>query len=79
MNREQVVQIVNKFLVEDLEIDENLLKENASIKNDLKIDSLDFVDIAVCVEKYFGFKMKPNDMTNVKTLCEFYDYVITKL
>ena len=43
------------------------------------IDSLDYVDIVVIVEKNFGFKIKPQEMTAVKTLSQFYDYIESKL
>lgn len=75
MTREEVIQKVNTFLIEEIEIEENLLKEDALLKEDLGIDSLDFVDIVVIVERYFGFKIKPEEMSNVRTLSQFYDYV----
>ncbi|MDR1182814.1 MAG: acyl carrier protein [Bacteroidales bacterium] len=75
MTREEVIQKVNTFLIEEIEIEENLLKEDALLKEELGIDSLDFVDIVVIVERYFGFKIKPEEMSNVRTLSQFYDYV----
>ncbi len=79
MNREEIIQIVNDFLTEELEVDADLLKEDALLKENLKIDSLDFVDIAVMVERHFKIKIKPEDMKGVKTLGQFYDYVESKL
>ena len=43
------------------------------------IDSLDFVDIVVIVEKNFGFKIKPEEMASVATLADFYDYIESKV
>ncbi len=51
MTREEIVKITNNFLVEEIEVEEAVLKEDASLKDDLGIDSLDFVDIVVIVEK----------------------------
>ena len=48
-------------------------------KDDLGIDSLDFVDIVVIVEKNFGFKIKPEEMQGVVTLSQFYDYIESKV
>ena len=40
------------------------------------IDSLDFVDIVVIVEKNFGFKIKlPRRCRAWWTLSQFYDYI----
>ena len=79
MEREEIIKPVNNFLVEEIEIEENLLKEEALLKEDLGIDSLDFVDIVVIVEKKFGFKIKPEEMKDVKTLGQFYDYIASKV
>lgn len=78
MQREEVIKTVNHFLVEEIEIEKDLLTEDALLKDTLGIDSLDFVDIAVIVEKNFGFKMKPEEMKDVLTLGQFYDYITTK-
>jgi acyl carrier protein len=62
-----------------LEIDEEKIAADAQLKEDLGIDSLDFVDIVVIVEKKFGFKIKPEEMANVKTLSQFVDYIEVKV
>ena len=79
MEREKIEEIVKKFLIEEIEIDENLLNPDAQLKDDLGIDSLDFVDIVVIVEKNFGFKIKPEEMAGVRTLSQFYDYIESKV
>ncbi|MBO7492035.1 MAG: acyl carrier protein [Bacteroidales bacterium] len=79
MNRSEIEEKVNAFLVEELEIEEEKLVPEALLKEQLGIDSLDFVDIVVIVEKLFGFKIKPEDMKNVKTLSQFYDYIESKV
>lgn len=79
MQREEVIKTVNHFLVEEIEIEEGLLTEGALLKEDLGIDSLDFVDIVVIVEKNFGFKIKPEEMKDVKTIGQFYDYITQKV
>lgn len=80
MTREEVIEKTNEFLIEDIEIEESILENgDAKLKEDLHIDSLDFVDIVVLVEKKFGFKIKPEEMVEVKTLNQFYDYVYSKV
>ncbi len=66
-------------MVDEWEIDAAFLKDDSRLKEDLKIDSLDFVDIAVIVERQFKIKIKPEEMKTVKTLAQFYDYVEGKL
>jgi acyl carrier protein len=79
MDRKEIETKVNQFLVNDFEIDEESIKEDALLKNDLGIDSLDYVDIVVIVERTFGFKIKPEEMAVVHTLKEFYDYIDAKV
>ena len=79
MTRQEVEEKVNNFLVEDLEIDEEKIAPEAELKAGLGIDSLDFVDIVVIVEKNFGFKIKPEEMADVQTLSQFYDYIESKV
>ena len=59
MERSEIEEKVRNFLIEDLEIDEDKIADDARLKDDMGIDSLDFVDIVVIVEKTFGFKIKP--------------------
>ena len=58
---------------------EEKIAPEAQLKEDLGIDSLDFVDIVVIVEKKFGFKIKPEEMAGVKTLSQFCDYIEGKV
>jgi len=79
VNREEIVEIVNNFLVEDFEIEAEKISETASLKDDVGIDSLDFVDIVVIVERNFKFKINPEEMAGVTTLGQFYDYIERKI
>jgi acyl carrier protein len=79
MTRTEIEEKIKAFLIEDLEIEEENIFPEAKLKEDMGIDSLDYVDIVVIVEKNFGFKIKPQDMTAVKTLSQFYDYIESKV
>ena len=79
MTRTEIEEKVKAFLIDDIEIEEENIYPEAQLKEDMGIDSLDYVDIVVIVEKNFGFKIKPQDMTAVKTLSQFYDYIESKV
>lgn len=79
MTRKEIEDKVRAFLIDDLEIDEDKIKDDAQLKADLGIDSLDLVDIVVIVEKNFGFKIKPEEMKEVVTLKDFCDYIERKI
>lgn len=75
MTRQEIEQKVTDFLIEDFEIEPELIKQEALLKNDLGIDSLDFVDIVVIVEREFGFKPQAVELKQAKTLSDFCDYI----
>jgi acyl carrier protein len=79
MTREEVEARVKKFLIEEIEVEEKSIVPEALLKDDLGIDSLDFVDIVVIVERSFGFKIKPEEMADVRTLKQFCDYIASKV
>ena len=75
MTRTEIEEEVRNFLIEELEIDEDKILPDAKLKEDMGIDSLDFVDIVVIVDKNFGFKIKPEEMQGVDTFSKFCDYI----
>lgn len=79
MDRREIERVTNDFLVEEIEIDPEALTRDALLKDDLGIDSLDFVDIVVIVERNFNFKIKAEEMANIYTLGAFYDYIEQKV
>ena len=79
MQNDEITSKINELLIGEIEIDEDQIRPDADLKKDLGIDSLDFVDLFVIIENNFGFKMKPEEMTDVKTLQDFYDYIIQRV
>ena len=79
MNKEEVTSKVNDFLINEFELEADRITADADLRDDLDIESLDFVDIAVEIEKEFGFKIKGEDMINVSTLDDLYNYILSKL
>ena len=79
MDREEIIEKVNRFLTNEIEIEEDLITPEALLTKDLGIDSLDVIDIIVIVEQVFGVKIKGEELRNVKTLQEFYNFVEGKI
>lgn len=79
MTRTEIEEKVKAFLIDDFEIDEDKIFDDARLKEDVGIDSLDFVDIVVIVEKKFGFKIKAEEMAGVTTFSQFCDYIESKV
>ena len=79
MRRDEIATKINGFLVDEFEIEEPLLNEDASLKKDLGIDSLDIVDIIVLIDKEFGIKVKAEELGKLATLGSLYDFISEKL
>ena len=75
MNKEEIKSIVKSFLIEEFELEEEQLIPEAKMKDDLDIESLDFVDIAVIIEKDFGIKVTSEDMAKIVTLDDLYNFI----
>ncbi len=76
MENKEIINKVNDFLIDEFELEEDQLIPTASLKETLEIDSLDYVDLVVIIERNFGFKVKGEDFAEIKTLQDFYDYII---
>ena len=79
MTKEEVIAKVNEFMIEEFELEKSMLLPDANLRDDLDIESLDFVDIAVEIEKEFGFKIKGEEMVDVRTLDDLYKYILSKV
>lgn len=78
-SRDEVIAILNKILEEDFEIDAALLKPEASLRDDLDLDSLDGVDLIVAIEKKFHFRVDEEEARSIRTLNDIYESVERQL
>ncbi|MBR4441587.1 MAG: acyl carrier protein [Bacteroidales bacterium] len=70
MDINEVREKTKRFLVDEFEIEEEKIKDDALLKDDLGIDSLDFVDIVVIVESVFGFKLQAEEVKQIATFAQ---------
>ncbi len=79
MSSEEIITKMNAFLVDEFEVDEERIEPDANLRDTLGLDSLDYVDLVVEVESNFGFKVKPEDFSDIHTFQDFYNYVVDKV
>lgn len=79
MNKQEIIEKINVFLVDEFEVDNDDIKPNANLKDTLGLDSLDYVDLVVSVESNFGVKLVEVDFVGIATFQNFYDLIETKL
>ena len=78
MNKEEITEKINEFLVDEFEVDAAIIRPEAPLKETLELDSLDYVDLVVILEGNFNIKVKQEDFTTIRTFQNLYDYVISK-
>jgi acyl carrier protein len=72
----QVHQRVAQIMVEEFELEPESLQPDASLYEDLGLDSLDAVDMVVALEKAFGMKMSDEEAVRaVRTLGDLFELV----
>ena len=79
MELKEIQKKVNNLFIEDFEIEETLIKPEAHLKNDLGIDSLDFVDIVAIIDREFGFKPVLQELKEIATLNDLYLFIDKKI
>ncbi len=79
MSRDEIIDITNKFLIDEFEVEPEVIQPDAELKQSLDLDSLDYVDLVVIIESNFGIKLENKDFTNVLTFNNLYDLIGSKL
>ncbi len=78
MNKSELIEQINGFLVEEFEVDSAAIIPSSNLKEALDLDSLDYVDLVVVIESNFGVKITAEDFKSIITLQDFYDFICSK-
>ncbi len=68
MERDEIMEKVKSVIVEQLNVDEDLVTEDASFVDDLSADSLDIVELVMALEEEFGISIPDEEAENIKTV-----------
>lgn len=66
---------VKDIIVDQLDVDEDKVKMEASITEDLGADSLDVVDLVMSLEEEFDVEIPDDQVENVKTVGDIVKYI----
>ncbi len=77
MDRQEVFGTIRDIIVEQLGVDADEVKEEASFQDDLNADSLDLVELIMSMEdKFAGMKIPDEDAEKIQTVADAVDYVV---
>lgn len=66
---------VKEIIVDSLSCDEDAVKLEASLKDDLEADSLDAVELIMAIEEEFDIEIPDDVSTKMATVKDIVDYV----
>jgi acyl carrier protein len=70
-----VEEKVKHIIVEQLGVDEDEVKAEASFVDDLGADSLDVVELVMALEEEFGMEISDEDAEKLATVRQAIDYI----
>lgn len=74
-SKEDIFKAITDVLVNDFECEQNKLKPDANLFEDLDLDSIDAVDLIVKLQKMTAKKINPEVFKKVSTLQDVVDAV----
>lgn len=79
MTKQEIIEKTNEFLIDEYEKDPASLTPQARLREDLDLNSLDYMDLMVTIKRVFDIMPAPAEMNLVVTLGDFYDFIERKL
>ncbi len=67
-----------KLMADKLSLDESTITPDASIKDDLGVDSLDLFELIIALEEEFEIEIPQEDVMEINTVNEIVEYLNKK-
>ena len=75
VEREEIIEKVKAVIVEQLNVEEEDVTEDASFVDDLGADSLDIVELVMALEDKFGISIPDEEAENIKTVGNAVEFI----
>jgi acyl carrier protein len=75
MDHDEVVDKVKEVIIEQLNVEEDDVTEDATFVDDLGADSLDIVELVMALEETFGVSIPDEDAEHIKTVGDAVTYI----
>lgn len=75
MSDQEIFEKVKEITVNQLNVDENLVKEEATFIDDLSADSLDIVELIMSLEEAFEISVPDNEVEKLVTVGDLIKYI----
>ena len=75
MEKQEIIAVVNHFLIEKLEINQEQINSEAELKRDLGLTSIDAVEMSLFIKRQFNFLPQEKEVKSLITMDDLYDYI----
>ena len=75
MSSEEIFEKIKNIIIEQLQVSETAITEEASFIDDLGADSLDLVELIMALEEEFGIEIPDADAEKVVTVGDVVSYI----
>ena len=75
MSSEEIFEKIKNIIVEQLQVSETAITEEASFIDDLGADSLDIVELVMALEEEFDMEIPDSDAEKVVTVSDVVEYI----
>ena len=78
MSENEVFEKLKEIIVEQLGVEEDLVKMEATFVDDLSADSLDIVELVMEIEEQFDMEVPDEDAEKIVTVGDVVNYIVDK-
>lgn len=75
MSNEEIFEKLKNIIVEQLGVNEEVVKEEATFVDDLEADSLDIVELVMNIEEEFNMEIPDEDSEKIVTVGDVVKYI----
>lgn len=75
MSNEEIFEKLKNIIVDQLGVNEEIVKEDATFVDDLKADSLDIVELVMNIEEEFEMEIPDEDSEKIVTVGDVVKYI----
>ena len=73
--RQEIIEDINPKIAKEFEIEESAITPEANIFETLELDSISLIDLVNLVHVNYGVKIVKEEIKQIKTFGDLYDYV----
>jgi acyl carrier protein len=79
LDRASVLERVREILVESFELEPSAIRLDSNLIEDLDLDSIDAIDLAVELEQETGLRVAEQDLRQIRLVGDIVDLVCSRL